>query len=87
MHAGGINQPHIVDAGGARGHARQARQAAVHMFGYMFGCRFVIFQHVLDQIDAPARAVEFIAQQQVGWACGSAKPAMHTFAQYIVGFA
>ena len=40
-----------------------------------------VFQHVLDQIDATPRAVEFVAQSNIGRASGRAEAAMHTFAQ------
>jgi hypothetical protein len=44
------------------------------------------FQHLLDQVNASARTVEFIAEQLVGRACGGTKTAMHAFAQNGFGF-
>ncbi len=44
------------------------------------------FEHLLDQVDAPARPVQFVAQQLVGRAGGVAEPAMHTGAQNLVRF-
>ena len=38
-------------------------------------------EHLLDQIDPPARTVEFVAQQLVGRAGRGAEPAMHAGAQ------
>ena len=43
------------------------------------------FQHLLDQIDASARAVELVTQQLIGWAGRCAKPAVHAFAQDAFG--
>src|SRR6218665_3430768 len=43
-------------------------------------------QHLLDQVDAPSRAVERIAEQLVGGAGGAAKAAVHALAQYGFGF-
>ncbi len=43
--------------------------------------RTAIFQHILDQIDAPTRTVEFVAKRHIGRACGGTESAMHAFAQ------
>lgn len=55
----------------------------------MLDCFFVgyslIFKHVLDQVDATARAVEFIAQRQIGRTGSRTEPAMHAFAQDCLG--
>ena len=42
------------------------------------------FQHILDQVDAPARAVEFVAQHLIGGAGRRAEPAMHAGPQDLV---
>ena len=42
-------------------------------------------QHVLDQIDAAARTVEFVAEQQIGRAGRGAEPAMGAVAQDLFG--
>ena len=68
-------------AGRAGGHAGEAAQAAVDMLDHLPGGRLAVLQHVLDEVDAPARAVELIAEQQIGGACGRAEAAMHTGAQ------
>jgi hypothetical protein len=39
------------------------------------------FEHLLDQVDAAARAVELVAQQLVGGAGGGAEAAVHALAQ------
>ena len=43
------------------------------------------FEHLLDEVDAPARAVELVAQQLVSRTGGVAHAAMHTGAQDGVG--
>jgi hypothetical protein len=48
--------------------------------------RAVALQHVLDQIDAPARRVELVAEQHVGRASRGAETAVHAGAQDPVGF-
>jgi hypothetical protein len=45
------------------------------------------FQHLLDQVDAAARAIELVAQQLVGRAGRGAEAAMHAAAQYLLGLA
>ena len=60
--AGMIHQMHVMDARGAGGHAGEAGKAAVDMLGHGRRGRLPAFQHVLDQIDAPARTVEFVAR-------------------------
>ena len=49
-------------------------------------CRRRSFEHLLDQIDAPARAIEFVAEQLVGRAGGGAEAAVHAAAQDGLGF-
>ena len=48
--------------------------------------RCFAFQHLLDQVNASARAIELIAKQLVSGAGGGAKTAVHAFAQYGFGF-
>ncbi len=50
-------------------------------------CGRLRFEHVFDQVDAAARAVEFVAGQQVRGAGRVAETAMHTRAQNFVGAA
>ena len=47
--------------------------------------RAVVLQHVLDQVDAPPRAVELVAEQNIGRASRSAEPAMDAGAQDLFG--
>jgi hypothetical protein len=52
----------------------------------VFRCRAVVLQHVLDQIDAPARRIELIAQQHIGRTGRGAEAAVHAGAQDFFGF-
>ena len=71
-------------AGRARRLAIAAGEAAVQVqLRAARGCG--AFQHLLDQIDAAARAVELVAQQLVGRAGGGAEAAVHALAQDGVG--
>jgi hypothetical protein len=49
-------------------------------------CGFNTFQHLLDQVDAPARPIELVTQELIGGASGRAKTAVHAFAQNRFGF-
>ena len=80
-----VDQVHVVDAGRAGGHAGEAGEAAVDVAHHLLGRRAAGFQHVLDQVDAPARAVELVAEQQEGRAGRGAEPAMDAGAQDLVG--
>ena len=51
----------------------------------LFGRLGPFLQQSLDQIDAPARAVQLVAQQDIGRAGRGAEAAVHAFAQDIVG--
>ena len=82
--AGVIYQMHIVHARGTGRHTGQTGQAAVDMFDSLFIRIAVILEHVLNQIDTPARAIQFVPQNLIGWTCGSAKTAMDTGAQNFV---
>ena len=42
-------------------------------------------QHVLDQVDAAARTVEFVAEQDIGRAGCGAEPAMRAVPQHLLG--
>lgn len=86
MGSGVINQMHVVDARRAGGHAGQARQAAVDMGDDLLVGRTAVLQHVLDEINAPARQIEFVAERHVGRTGGGAKAAMHAFAQDLFRF-
>ena len=48
--------------------------------------RAVFFQHLLDEIDSAARAIEFVAEQNIGRTGRGAEAAMHALAQDLVGF-
>src|SRR3569623_626203 len=46
----------------------------------------VMLQHLLDEVDAAARAIEFVTEQHIGRARCGAEAAMHALAQDGVGF-
>ena len=79
--AGVIDQMHVMHAGRTGGHAGEARQAAVDMLDHFARGRPLVLEHVLDQIDAPARAIELVAEQHIGRTGGGAEAAMHAGAQ------
>ena len=81
VRAGVVDQMHVIHAGRACGHAGQAGQAAVDMSDHVPARRPAVLQHVLDQVDAPARAVELVAEQRIGRTGGGAEAAMHAGAQ------
>src|SRR5579871_1651158 len=76
---------HVVHARWAGGHAGEAGETSVDVFDDFRGWRPVFFQHLLDQVDAAARAIEFVAEQDIGRTGRGAEPAMHAFAQDGVG--
>ncbi len=76
-----IDEVHVVHAGRAGRHAGEARQAAVDMLDGLRRDLPAFFEHVLDQVDAAARAVELVAEQHIGRAGRGAEAAMHAGAQ------
>ena len=80
-----VQKMHVIDTRGAGRGARQAGQAAVDVPHRAGAGRLAALEHFLDQVDAAARAVQFVAQGDVGRAGRGAKAAMHAFAQNIVG--
>src|SRR5208283_786356 len=47
--------------------------------------RAVVLQHLLDQVDAAARAIELVAEEHVGWAGRGAEAAMDALADDAFG--
>lgn len=86
MHAGGIDQVHIVHLHRAGGHARHARQAAVQVRHCLRLGRRAAFQHFLDQVDAAARRVVFVVQQHIRGAARGAKAIVLAGLENLVGF-
>ena len=82
---GVIDEVHVVHPRRAGGHAAQAGQAAIDVLDHLLGRRAVVFQHVLDQVDAAARAIELVAEQRVGRTGRGAEAAMHAGAQDLGG--
>jgi len=79
-----LDQVHVVDAGRACRHAREARKAAIDMHrDFGLGIQSPL-EHVLDGIDATARTVALIAEDDVGRARRRAQSAMNAAAQNAV---
>ena len=76
-----IDQMHIVDARRAGGHAGKAGQAAINMRDGDRVGGAVVFQHVLDEVNPPARRIQLIAQRHIGRASRGAKAAMDAGAE------
>ena len=74
--AADLDQAAVLHSRGAGGFAGLAGQAAIQV-QLRGGAGFAALQHILDQIDAPARSVEFVAEQLVGRAGGVAHAAVH----------
>src|SRR5690606_26240287 len=49
------------------------------------GSHFFAFEHLLDQINAPSRAIEFVSQLKIGGTCRQAEATVNTAAQYFLG--
>ncbi len=75
-----VEQARIFDARGAGGLAGAATQAAVEM-DLGGAARLVPLQERLDEVDAPARAVQLVAQEPVGRAARRAETAMDATAR------
>ena len=56
-----IDQVHVIDPRRTGRHAPQTRQTAVDVEGNGRVGVAARLEHILDEIDAPARAVEFVA--------------------------
>lgn len=78
-----VDQAAVLHAGGTGRFAIAAGQATVQV-QLGLGSDGLAFEHLLDQINAPARAVEFIAEQLIGRTGGGAKAAMHALAQDVI---
>ncbi len=76
-----IEQPPEADARRAGRFATAAAETTVEVQRGGGGDR-IAFEHLLDQVDAPAGAVEFVAQQLIRRAGRRAEAAMHAGAQY-----
>src|SRR3546814_10543097 len=72
-------------AGLESGNVGQGGQAAVDVSNLLLSRWPVVLQHVLDQVDPAARAVELVAEQNVGRTGRGAEAAMHAGAQDLVG--
>jgi len=78
------SRPYWTPEGQVVSHERHCRAAVEVQLRLRGGHR--AFQHFLDEVDAAARAVEFVAKKLVGRTGGRAETAMHALAQDGVGF-
>ena len=76
-----IDEVHIMNARRTGRHTGKARQTAVDMFDRFRIRRSVVFQHILDEVNAAARAIQLVSQNLIGWACRRAKPTVHAGSQ------
>src|SRR6185436_3267030 len=79
-----LDQLAVAHARRARGLAIAAREAAVEVH-LRAACRGGAFEHLLDQVDAPAWPVELVAEQLVGRTSGGAETTVHALAQDRLG--
>ena len=84
--AADVQQMVVVHPGGAGGLAGTAHQAAIQVAADLGGGGLAL-QHPLDLVDAPAGAVQLVAQELVGGAGGGAEAAVHAGAQDAFGLA
>src|SRR3982075_609168 len=77
---------HVVHTRRTGGHAGEAGETAVDVLDHLLRRRPVLFQHLLDEIDPAARAIEFVAEQHVGRTGRGTEPAVYAGAQNLVGF-
>ena len=71
-----IDKMRVMHARGTSRHAAKAGKAAIHMMHGFRGRQPTFFQHLLDHVNAPTRAVAFIACQHISGASSGAKAAM-----------
>ena len=74
-----VQQMPVLHTRWASGFAAAAGQAAIQMLKCFYAGSLPLY-YLLDQIDAPTRAIQFVAKQVIGRASGQAKTAMHAAA-------
>ena len=82
---GMVDEVHVMDARGAGRHARQAGRAAVDVLDDVLRRRAIVLQHILDEIDPPSGAVEFVAKQRIGRTGRGAEAAMDAGPKNLLG--
>src|SRR5690606_36487881 len=75
-----FEQAAVAHARGAGGLAVAAGEAAIQVPA-RGGARRAALEHLLHEVDAPARPVELVAEQLVGRTGGVAEPAVHAGTQ------
>ena len=78
-----IEQMAILHTTGAGALAAATRETPIQVLLRAPGGRLAL-EDLTDQIDAPAWAIELVAQELVGGASGGAKATMHTLAQHVL---
>ena len=86
MNPGVIDQVHVVDARWTRRHTGEAGQATIDVHGDLGRRRPIVLQHLLDEVDAPAWRIEFVAVEHIGRTSRGAEAAMHAGAQDFLRF-
>ncbi len=86
MHTSIVDQVHVVHARGAGGGAGKTGQAAIQMLDDVRIGGATVFQHILDEVDASARTIQFVTQRHIGGTGRRAEAAMHAAAQNGLGF-
>jgi hypothetical protein len=79
-----IDKVHVMHARRASCHAGQAREASVDVLDRI-GSDFAASEHVLDEVDASARTIELISEEDICRAGRGAKPAVGARPQYLFG--
>lgn len=77
MHPAVINQVHVVHVGRTGRHAGQAGKTPVDVPNDIRGRCLLGLEHVLDQVDSSARAIQLVAQEQIGGTGREAEPAVN----------
>ena len=85
MDAGVVDQVHVMHARGTCGHAGKTAEATIDVLDHLGRGRPVFLEHLFHEVDAPAGAVELVAEQHIGRAGGRAEAAMDTGSQDAIG--
>ena len=80
-----IDKVHVVDLGGAGGHAGVAGQATINVSDCSRRWRTTGLQHFSDEIYPAARRIVLVTKQNVCRTNGRAEPVMHAVLQDFVG--
>jgi hypothetical protein len=79
-----IDEPAIFNATGASTLAIATCEATIEMKLRAPG-GFATFKHLLDEVNASPRPIQFVSEELVRWTGGIAETTMHAFAHYCLG--